>query len=332
MGVGVKMVTGDHEEIAREISRQVGLGTNIKLPDFLLEDSGENAARVAEEVNGFARVYPEHKYRIVEMLQATGHIVGMTGDGVNDAPALKKADAGIAVSTATDAARSAADIVFTRPGLSVIVDAIKESRKIFQRMTNYTIYRITETIRMMLFITLSITVFKFYPVTALMVALLALLNDLPIMSIAYDNVTYSRKPEKWNFRVVLTMASFLGVIGVITSFFILYVGQNVLLLGREMLQTFIFLKLSVAGHLTLFAARTRGAFWTIQPAPVVLAATISTQTVATLIAVYGFMITPIGWKFALYVWLFALGGFLIMDFLKIQIYRLLEHEPSGLQA
>ncbi len=326
MGVEVKMVTGDHEEIAREIARQVGLGTNIQLPDSILDDSQRNALKAVKEANGFARVFPEHKFHIVELLQADGLIVGMTGDGVNDAPALKKADAGIAVSTATDAARSAADIVFTRPGLSVIIDAIKESRKIFQRMTNYTIYRITETIRMMLFITLSIIVFRFYPVTALMVALLALLNDLPIMSIAYDNVRYSREPERWDFRTVLTMASFLGAIGVITSFTILFLGQHVLALGRDVLQTFIFLKMSVAGHLTVFAARTKGGFWTIRPGTAVLAATISTQAVATLIAVYGLMITPIGWKLALYVWGFAICGFLLMDFFKVQLYGLLDHK------
>jgi H+-transporting ATPase len=329
MGVEVKMVTGDHEEIAREVASQVGLGTDIQLPETILEVSDQKAVETAEEANGFARVFPEHKYHIVELLQAEGHIVGMTGDGVNDAPALKKADAGIAVSTATDAARSAADIVFTQPGLSVIVDAIKESRKIFQRMTNYTIYRITETIRMMLFITLSILVFNFYPVTALMVALLALLNDLPIMSIAYDNVRYSSDPEKWDFKVVLTMASFLGVIGVFTSFIILYLGQHVLALGREVLQTFIFLKLSVAGHLTVFAARTRGSFWTIKPAAAVLAATVSTQAVATLIAVYGFMVAPIGWRLALYVWGLAACGFFLMDFLKVRLYGLLDGHKAA---
>jgi len=325
MGVEVKMVTGDREEIAREIARRVGLGTNIQLPESIMDSPERSAIKAVREANGYARVFPEDKYHIVELLQADGTIVGMTGDGVNDAPALKRADAGIAVSSATDAARSAADIVFTKPGLSVIIDAIKESRNIFQRMTNYTIYRITETIRMMLFITLSILVFRFYPVTALMVALLALLNDLPIMSIAYDNVRYSPEPERWDFRTVLSMASFLGTIGVITSFTIFYLGQHALGLGREMLQTFIFLKLSVAGHLTVFAARTRGRFWTIKPAPVLLAATISTQTVATLIAVYGLMVTPIGWRLAAYVWGFAIAGFFIMDFLKVYLYRLLDH-------
>ncbi len=326
MGVEVKMVTGDHGAIAREISSQVNLKNNIQLPESFLARPDREARRIVEEADGFAQVFPEHKYHIVELLQGSGHIVGMTGDGVNDAPALKKADAGIAVAGATDAAKSAADIVFTKPGLSVIVDAIKESRKIFQRMNNYTIYRITETIRMVLFITLSILIFKFYPITALMVVLLALLNDAPIMSIAYDNVRYSSRPEKWNFRVVLGMATFLGVIGVISSFGLLYIGLRELSLSRDMLQSFIFLKLSVAGHMTVFVARTRGPFWSIKPSPAILLATTLTQAAATLIVVYGLFVAPIGWNLALIVWGYAFAAFLVTDVIKVRLYRLLEHE------
>ena len=155
----------------------------------LLDTEHQVSGRVAEQIeraDGFAQVFPEHKYHIVDVLQQRKHIVGMTGDGVNDAPALKKADVGIAVSGATDAARAAADIVLLNPGLSVIIDAIRESRKIFQRMTSYATYRIAETIRVLLFMTLSILVFNFYPVTAVMIVLLALLNDGAILSIAFE--------------------------------------------------------------------------------------------------------------------------------------------------
>ena len=165
-----------------------------------------------ETADGFAQVFPEHKYHIVNVLQRRSHIVGMTGDGVNDAPALKKADCGIAVSGATDAARAAADIVLLTPGLSVIIRAIEESRKIFQRMTSYAIYRIAETIRVLLFMTLSILVFNFYPVTAVMIVLLALLNDGAILSIATNES--APKPEVWNMRTVLGIASVLGIAGV----------------------------------------------------------------------------------------------------------------------
>jgi H+-transporting ATPase len=325
MGVSVKMVTGDHIAIAKEISSQVGLGNDIVLPAAFLDRPDSEAQRVVEEAEGFAEVFPEHKYRIVELLQRNGHIVGMTGDGVNDAPALKKANAGIAVEGATDAAKSAADLVLTKPGLSVIIDAIKESRKIFQRMTNYGTYRIAETIRVLLFMTASIIIFQFYPVTALMLVLLALLNDLPIMTIAYDNVKYSNKPEKWNMRTLLGIATFLGIIGVFSSFGILYIGLMVLKLNPLVLQSFIYLKLSVAGHLTVFVARTKGPFWSVKPAKPLLFAVIATQLVATVITVYGILLPAMGWRLALLVWGYALAFFVIADFAKVRLYRLLNH-------
>ena len=172
-------------------------------------------------------MFPEHKYHIVDVLQQRGHIVGMTGDGVNDAPALKKADCGIAVSAATDAARAAADIVLLNSGLSVIVDAIKESRKIFQRMNSYAMYRITETLRVLLFMTVAILVFNFYPLTAVMIVMLALLNDGAILSIAYDKVHYRNEPEAWNMPQVLGIATVLGVMGPIAAFGMFYLGDRV---------------------------------------------------------------------------------------------------------
>jgi H+-transporting ATPase len=325
MGVNVKMVTGDHIAIAKEISSQVNLGDNIVLPAAFLDKHESEAQRVVEEAEGFAEVFPEHKYRIVELLQGKGHVVGMTGDGVNDAPALKKANAGIAVEGATDAAKSAADIVLTKPGLSVIIDAIKESRKIFQRMTNYGTYRIAETIRLLLFMTASIVVFQFYPVTALMLVLLALLNDLPIMTIAYDNVKYSDKPERWDMRTLLGIATFLGIIGVFSSFGILYIGLNVMKLDPLVLQSFIYLKLSVAGHLTIFVARTKGHFWSVKPAKPLLFAVIATQIVATIITVYGILLPAMGWGLAALVWGYALLLFVITDFAKVRLYKLLNH-------
>jgi H+-transporting ATPase len=325
MGVNVKMVTGDHIAIAKEISSQVNLGNDIVLPAAFLERPDSEAKGVVEKAEGFAEVFPEHKYRIVELLQRIGHIVGMTGDGVNDAPALKKANAGIAVEGATDAAKSAADLVLTKPGLSVIIDAIKESRKIFQRMTNYGTYRIAETIRVLLFMTASIVIFQFYPVTALMLVLLALLNDLPIMTIAYDNVKYSDKPEKWDMRTLLGIATFLGVIGVFSTFGIFYIGLKVLDLDPLVLQSFIYLKLSVAGHLTVFVARTRGHFWSVKPAKPLLLAVLVTQLVATLITVYGILLPAMGWGLALLVWGYALTLFVITDFAKVRLYKLLDH-------
>jgi H+-transporting ATPase len=325
MGAKVKMVTGDHTAIAKEIARQVNLGTNIMPASSFLDKPDREAERVVEDADGFAQVFPEHKYHIVELLQKKGHIVGMTGDGVNDAPALKKADAGIAVAGATDAAKSAADIVLTKPGLSVIIDAIKQSRKIFQRMNSYAIYRITETIRVLFFITLSILVFNFYPVTAVMIVLLALFNDAPIMAIAYDNVHYSNEPEKWNMRYVLSMATFLGLIGVVASFGIFYIGERLLHLNKDMIQSFVFLKLAVAGHLTIFLTRTRGPFWSIRPSAALFWSAVVTKVLATFVVVYGWYVAPIGWKLAMFVWGYALVAFVITDFLKVRLSKVFEH-------
>jgi H+-transporting ATPase len=286
------------------------------------------AGQVADAIEaaaGFAQVFPEHKYHIVEVLQQRGHLVGMAGDGVNDAPALKKADAGIAVSGATDAARAAADIVLLTPGLGVIVEAIQESRRIFQRMNNYAIYRITETIRILLFMTLSILVYNFYPVTAIMIVLLALLNDGAIISIAYDNTRPAKRPETWNMPVVLGLATILGITGVVESFGLLYLGEQYFHVDRSILQTLIYLKLSIAGHLTIFVTRTKGPFWSIKPARILLAAVLGTQFLATLIAVYGIFMTPIGWGWAGLIWAYGLIWFLIEDWVKQRAYGVFNH-------
>jgi len=268
MGVAVKMVTGDALAIAKETATKVGLGSGILDATGLgevHETETDAVAQSVETADGFAQVFPEHKFHIVDVLQQRGHIVGMTGDGVNDAPALKKADCGIAVSDATDAARAAADIALLTPGLSVIIDAIRESRKIFQRMNSYAIYRIAETLRVLLFVTLAILVFNFYPLTAVMIVMLALLNDGAILSIAYDNVHYKNQPEAWDMRLVLGIATVLGVVGPIAAFGLFYLGDRVFDLGHPRLQTLMYLMLSVAGHLTIFLTRTREPFYRSGP-------------------------------------------------------------------
>jgi H+-transporting ATPase len=326
MGVKVKMVTGDQIPIAKEIAQKLDMGTNILDASGFGEkkDKGpEDPQLIAsvEKADGFAQVFPEDKFRIIRILQKLGHIVGMTGDGVNDAPALKQADCGIAVSTATDAARAAASIVLLAPGLSVIIDAIKESRKIFQRMNSYAMYRIAETLRVLLFMTLAILVFNFYPVTAIMIVMLALLNDGAILSIAYDKVHYSNEPEAWDMRRVLGVSTALGIIGVVAAFGLFYLADRVFHLDRAHVQTLMYLKLSVAGHLTIFLTRTRGPFWSIRPARILWVAVLGTQTVATLIAVYGLFMTPLGWGWAMFVWGYALAWFLVNDRLKLLAYR-----------
>jgi H+-transporting ATPase len=328
-GIKVKMVTGDNLAIAKQISFELGLGTNIHPADELFDGGGGNnpvskatAARV-EAADGFAQVFPEHKFDIVHVLQDGGHIVGMTGDGVNDAPALKQANTGVAVSGATDAARSASDLVLTAPGLSVIVRAVEEARKIFERMNSYAIYRITETIRIMFFVVLAMTIFNFYPITAIMIILLAFFNDLPIMTIAYDNTWLDPKPVRWDMRRVLTVSTVLGLIGVVETFGMLLIGKMVLGLNISQIQTLIFLKLAVAGHLTLFVARTKRPFLTKPyPAPILLWSAIGTKVLATFLVVYGIgLVTPISWATAGIVWGYALAWIFVEDWAKLQVYK-----------
>jgi H+-transporting ATPase len=333
MGVSVKMVTGDQVAIARETAGKLGLGTNILDAGGFGDTKHHETAQLAESIekaDGFAQVFPEHKFHIVDVLQQRGHIVGMTGDGVNDAPALKKADCGIAVSGATDAARAAASIVLMTSGLSVIIDAIKESRKIFQRMNSYAIYRIAETLRVLLFMTLAILIFNFYPLTAVMIVMLALLNDGAILSIAYDNVIYKDKPEAWNMRMVLGIATVLGVIGPVAAFGLFFLGDRVYHLDRAHIQTLMYLMLSVAGHMTIFLTRTRGPFWSIRPARILWLAVLGTQIAATFIAVYGLFMTPLGWGWALFVWAYALVWFLVSDRVKLLAYRVFDPTATPL--
>ncbi|WP_085587487.1 plasma-membrane proton-efflux P-type ATPase [Thalassospira sp. MCCC 1A01428] len=330
MGVDIKMVTGDHEAIARQIATSLGMGHNILPADQAFGDGiPAISAAAIEQADGYARVFPEHKYAIVKELQDRGHIIGMTGDGVNDAPALKQADVGIAVSGATDAARAAADLVLTAPGLSVITTAIEEARRIFERMGSYATYRISETIRVLLFMTISILVFNFYPVTAVMIVLLALLNDFPIMMIAYDNAPVSPRPVRWDMATTLTMSCMLGVLGVVASFLLFWICEQYLHLDRGLIQSLIFLKLLVAGHLTIYLTRNKGAIWHKPwPSLKLFIATEITQIVGTLAAVYGWFITPVGWKYALLIWAYALIWFVINSGFKIMAYRLLAYREA----
>ena len=209
----------------------------------------------------------------------------------------------------------------------MIIDAIKESRKIFQRMNSYAMYRIAETLRVLLFMTTAILVFNFYPLTAVMIVMLALLNDGAILSIAYDNVHYKNAPEAWNMRLVLGIATVLGIVGPIAAFGLFFLGDRVFHLDHPHIQTMMYLMLSVAGHLTIFQTRTRGPFWSIRPARILWMAVLGTQMLATAIAVFGLLVTPIGWRWAAFVWGYAFAWFFLTDPVKLLAYRVFD--PAG---
>jgi H+-transporting ATPase len=310
--------------VVRDLEKEL---EDIQLPKGYVKSHESEIIEVIENADGFAQVFPEDKYLIVDKLQKAEHFVGMTGDGVNDAPALKKADAGIAVSGATDAARAAADLILLAPGLSVIVEAIKGARVTFERMKSYSIYRVAETIRVILFMTAAIVIFNFYPVTAIMIILLAFLNDIPILTIANDNAKVNEQPVRWNMYEVLILSTVLGILGVASSFGIFYIAEEYLHFATKVVQTFIFLKLVVAGHLTIFITRTERHFWQ-KPYPSLLffSATFATKIVGTLFAVFGVLLVPIGWKYSLLVWSYALAWFVLNDFVKVWVYKFLRKD------
>jgi H+-transporting ATPase len=335
-GIKIKMVTGDNVAIGREISEQLGMGTDIQPADQLFKEGvdpanlSDEAKDEIEQADGYAQVFPEHKYGIVKALQSRDYIVGMTGDGVNDAPAIKQADVGIAVSGATDAARAAASLVLTEPGLSVIVKAVEEARKIFERMNSYAIYRIVETIRIMFFVVLAMIVYNFYPITAIMIILLAFFNDIPIMTIASDNTLIDPEPVRWDMHRVLTVSTVLGLIGVVETFGMLMIAKNWLGLSLPQIQTYIFLKLAVAGHLTLFVVRTPNMFLTRPfPSATLLWSAILTKVLATLFVVYPFgLIAAIHWSEVGLIWGYCLVWVFIEDLAKLFVYRHLKMTGS----
>ncbi|MEM8569851.1 MAG: plasma-membrane proton-efflux P-type ATPase [Pseudomonadota bacterium] len=347
-GVSVKMITGDDTAIAIETARQLGMGTNIvPAADVFPKDMDPShvpdaIADTIEKADGFARVFPEHKYAIVKALQARGHLVAMTGDGVNDAPALKQADCGTAVSGATDAARSAAALILTAPGLSVISSAIDEARRIFGRITSYTIYRVSLTIDIMLLVVLSTVFLQFQPLTAVMIVVMSLLDDIPIMTIAYDRTPVSPQPIRWRMPRILAVSAILGFFCVLQSFGLLLIGMEALSSGgaswlgisdEDHLQTVMFLQLVAGGHLLLFITRTEGWFWSKPyPAAPLFWAIIATQALAVLMCGFGWLVPVIGWDVIAIVWAYNLIWMFILGAVRVWTERLIDHRTSRREA
>ncbi len=334
-GISVKMVTGDNVAIAREISQELGMGSKIQSAAALLEyeKSGRHAeaqvAQAIEKADGFAEVFPEHKYAIVKSLQDSGHIVAMTGDGVNDAPALKQAEVGVAVSGATDAARSAASLILTAPGLSVIIRAVEEARRIFHRMMSYTIYRVAMTLSIMVFVVLTMLIYNEFPLTTIMIILLALLDDIPIMTIAWDNADLSPKPVRWEMNKLMVISVVLGALALAQSFMLYLLVRYTFSLELSEIQTLMFLRFIVGGHLLLFVTRTRHPFWKPPyPSWQLLSAIAATQLVGVLFVGLGWLMSPISWTAIGLIWGYDIVWMVAMDVAKLATYKLTEHRAS----
>ncbi|KAF2145954.1 uncharacterized protein K452DRAFT_304957 [Aplosporella prunicola CBS 121167] len=332
LGLSIKMLTGDAVGIARETSRQLGLGTNVYNAERLGlggggEMPGSEVYDFVEAADGFAEVFPQHKYNVVEILQQRGYLVAMTGDGVNDAPSLKKADTGIAVEGASDAARSAADIVFLAPGLSAIIDALKTSRQIFHRMYAYVVYRIALSLHLEIFLGLWIAILN----TSLnleLVVFIAIFADIATLAIAYDNAPFSKTPVKWNLPKLWGMSVLLGVVLAIGTWITLttmfpyqdssnrHPGQGV---SGGIVQNFgvrdevLFLQISLSENWLIFITRANGPFWSSIPSWQLTGAILVVDIIATFFCLFGWFIggqTSI--VAVVRVWIFSFGVFCVM--------------------
>ncbi|GME27039.1 ATPase P-type H+ transporting proton pump [Neofusicoccum parvum] len=331
LGLSIKMLTGDAVGIARETSRQLGLGTNVYNAERLGlggggEMPGSDIYDFVEAADGFAEVFPQHKYNVVEILQQRGYLVAMTGDGVNDAPSLKKADTGIAVEGASDAARSAADIVFLAPGLSAIIDALKTSRQIFHRMYAYVVYRIALSLHLEIFLGLWIAILN----TSLnleLVVFIAIFADIATLAIAYDNAPFSKTPVKWNLPKLWGMSVLLGVVLSIGTWIALTTmfpyqdlpnaaGQGV---SGGIVQNFgvrdevLFLQISLTENWLIFITRANGPFWSSIPSWQLTGAILIVDIIATFFCLFGWFVggqTSI--VAVVRIWIFSFGVFCVM--------------------
>jgi H+-transporting ATPase len=344
LGVMVKMITGDQLAIGKETARRLGMGTNMydahifeeKNSKTIQVTAGKELSELLEEIDGVAGVMPEHKYAFVKLLQERGHIVGMTGDGVNDAPALKKADIGVAVSDACDAARGAADLVLTEPGLGVIVHAIENSRCIFQRMKSYGLFATATTVRIVLSFSILILGWR-YDQPPFLILILALLNDGTLMTISSDRAQPSPKPEKWRLSELYCSAGALGLYLCLSTLLFFHVVYDTTFFDQQfglqapwrtsrnpneaILHSIIYMQVSISGQAMIFSTRSQ-TFWFLErPSAFLMVAFAFAQLVATLIGVYanwGFThIRGAGWGWAGAVWVWNIIWFIPMDLPKL---------------
>ncbi|KAG2206295.1 hypothetical protein INT47_007309 [Mucor saturninus] len=327
LGVDVKMITGDQLIIAKEVGARLGMGRVILDANHLVDPtkSEEEITEHCRRADGFAQVIPEHKYRVVELLQNKGYLVGMTGDGVNDAPALKKANVGIAVEGCTDAARSAADIVLLAPGLSTIIDGIKTSRAIFQRLRSYALYRITSTIHFLLFMFI-VTMVHNWNMPAILLIMICVLNDAATLVIAVDNTEISERPDKWRIGQLLTMSCVLAVMLTVLSFAHFYIARDVFHEHPYVIHSIMYLHISSAPHFVIFSTRVPGYWYKNMPHWLFTVCILGTQVLALFFSVYGVFgekeeVRGCGWAWGMAVLGVSLVYFMLMDVVKVWLFR-----------
>jgi H+-transporting ATPase len=315
LGIRVLMVTGDGLATARAIASRIGLGDQACTVEMLdQQNSG------MQDCDVYARFFPEDKFRLVQMLQSAGHIVGMTGDGVNDAPALKQAEVGFAVANATDVAKASASVALTRPGLDDVMAVVKASRRIHQRMLTYTLNKIIKTLEISLFLSLGLMLTGVFVVTPLLMVLLLFTNDFVTMSLATDQVSYSNKPDRWKVRTLMVAGGTMATCILVMSFSVFFYAKSQLGLSIPQLQTLMFLLLVFSGQGTVYLVRERKYFWSSTPSPWLLIASCIDLIFVSIMATYGFLMAPLPFPLIIELLVLVTGYLILIDLLKVRIF------------
>lgn len=317
LGVRTLMVTGDGPVTAKSIAAQVGLGSRICGPEELKKAKGDGILNY----DVFAGIFPEDKFELVRSVQQAGHVAGMTGDGVNDAPALKQAEVGIAVSSATDVAKAAASVVLTNPGLSDILAAVKVSREIYQRMLTYTLNKVIKTVEIAVFLTLGVLVTRTFVITPLLIVLLLFTNDFVTMSIATDHVSFSSRPDRWDIGTLIRTAGTLAALVLMLSFFVFFAGRDLLGLPLPQLQTLVFVMLVFTGQSNVYLVRERDHLWRSRPSRWLVLSSVVDVIVVSLLATKGILMAAIPWTLIVALFAAVCVFTLMIDSLKIRIFR-----------
>ncbi len=321
-GVSIRLLSDDNDSVVKKIAKKLGMGFDFLTGNSFHKIAAHELNEKIEKTTAFSNLSPGLKYSVINIMQNMRHTVGMIGKKAGDIPALLRADCSIAASDAAEAVKHISMISVLEPGLSPIIKAMGQSRQIFINLRNYSLYRIIETTRVLSFITLSILLFSFFPVTSLMLVLLIILNELPALRMIREQAGQSERPDDQNFRNVIGLGISLGTIGVLSSFFLFYLGQNAFQLTAGKLQTFMFLNFAIAGQLTIFNARTKGIFWKTKINSRIWGPGFLTKIIIIFMAVYGWLMPSLGWGTALFVIGFSAAAFLLNEILKLYYYKI----------
>lgn len=322
LGIRTMMLTGDNLAIAREVAEKVGIGNRIHSAAEFGGLSREKQVALIENCDGFAEVYPEDKFKIVQLLQTEGHMVGMTGDGVNDSPALKQAELGTAVSTATDVARASASVVLTKPGLGEIIDTVRVSRQTYQRMLTWVINKVTKVVEVVVLFTAGYFWMQNMLISLLGMSLLVFANDFVTMTIATDNVVSTKSPNSWKMKNIISASALLGVLFALEDLFVAYIGVSYFHLSYDLLCTLVMLSLVFNTQFRIMIVRERRHFWSSRPGNQLLFVSFAAVAGFTLIGLFGGIVPALAWNQIAVLLGIAAISMVVLDFAKYGLFKI----------